>query len=52
VMLLVDKSMMGVFGTGPFVVLFPPALLLAFEVTIEPDVVVVEVGDGELEDVL
>lgn len=52
-MLLVDKSMMGVFGAVPFVVVLPPgALLLAFDVTTEPVVVVVDVGDGELEDVL
>lgn len=53
-MLLVDKSIIGVFEVVPllFVVPLPPPL---FEFVVPPvaiDVVVVDVGDGELDDAL
>lgn len=52
----VDKSMIGVFGAVPLSVLLTPtvapALLFALDVTMEPGVAVVDVGDGELDDVL
>lgn len=51
-MLLVDKSMIGVLGAVPLLFVDPPLL---FEFVLPPvaiDVVVVDVGDGELDDAL
>jgi hypothetical protein len=52
-MLLVDKSIIGVFDVVPllFVVTFPPPLLTFGPDACDP-VGVVDVGDGELDDAL